>query len=101
MNNLGGSGIGLWNEEDEFYYDVLHTPGGRFLPLKVRSLVGLMPLLAVETIQWQLIDALPDSRRASNGICSIGPSSQFGFRAGRNRVHGRTPARRRSPAVIA
>jgi hypothetical protein len=59
MNNLGGKGIGLWNEEDEFYYDVLHTPGGRYLPLKVRSLVGLMPLLAVETIQWQLIDTLP------------------------------------------
>ena len=59
MNNVGGSGIGLWNEEDEFYYDVLHTPGGRYLPLKVRSLVGLMPLLAVETIQWQLIEALP------------------------------------------
>src|SRR5438309_3716176 len=59
MNNLGGSGIGLWNEEDEFYYDVLHTPGGRYLPLKVRSIVGLMPLLAVETIQWQLIDQLP------------------------------------------
>ena len=57
MNNLGG--CGLWDEEDEFYYDVLHTPGGRFLPLKVRSLVGLMPLLAVETIQWQLIEALP------------------------------------------
>jgi hypothetical protein len=59
MNNLGGSGIGLWNEEDEFYYDVLHTPGGRYFPLRVRSLVGLMPLLAVETIQWQLIDAMP------------------------------------------
>jgi hypothetical protein len=59
MNNLGGSGIGLWNEEDEFYYDVLHTPGRRNLPLKVRSIVGLMPLLAVETIQWQLIDTLP------------------------------------------
>ena len=59
MNELGGSGIGLWNEEDEFYYDVLHTPGGRYFPLKVRSIVGLMPLLAVETIQWQLIDALP------------------------------------------
>jgi hypothetical protein len=57
MNNLGG--VGLWDEEDAFYYDVLHTPGGRFLPLKVRSIVGLMPLLAVETIQWQLIDALP------------------------------------------
>jgi len=59
MNDLGGCGIGLWNEEDEFYYDVLHTPGGRYLPLKVRSIVGLMPLLAVETIQWQLIDQLP------------------------------------------
>jgi Glycosyl hydrolase family 63 C-terminal domain len=57
MNRLGG--CGLWDEEDEFYYDVLHTPGGRFLPLKVRSLVGLMPLLAVETVQWQLIEALP------------------------------------------
>jgi Glycosyl hydrolase family 63 C-terminal domain len=62
MNNLGGEGIGLWNEEDAFYYDVLRTPGGRFLPLKIRSVVGLMPLLAVETIQWQLIDALPGFR---------------------------------------
>jgi hypothetical protein len=59
MNNLGGSGIGLWNEEDEFYYDVLHTPGGRYFPLKVRSVVGLLPLLAVDTIQPTLIDALP------------------------------------------
>ena len=59
MNNLGGKGIGLWDEEDEFYYDVLHTPGGRYLPLKVRSLVGLLPLLAVETVQPQLIEALP------------------------------------------
>jgi hypothetical protein len=59
MNNLGGQGIGLWDEEDEFYYDVLHTPGGRYLPLRVRSIVGLLPLFAVETIQPQLIDALP------------------------------------------
>jgi len=59
MNKLCGKGIGLWDEQDEFYYDVLHTPGGRNLPLRVRSLVGLMPLLAVETVQWQLIEALP------------------------------------------
>jgi len=59
MNKLCGKGVGLWDEEDEFYYDVLHTPGGRNLPLRVRSLVGLMPLLAVETVQWQLIEALP------------------------------------------
>ena len=62
MNDLGGKGVGLWNEEDEFYYDVLHTPGGRVVPLKVRSLVGLMPLLAVETIQPQLIDELSGFR---------------------------------------
>ena len=33
MNNLGGKGIGLWDEPDEFYYDVLHMPDGRYLPL--------------------------------------------------------------------
>jgi hypothetical protein len=59
MNNLGGKGIGLWDEEDEFYYDVLHTPGGRYFRVRVRSLIGLMPLLAVETIEPELLDALP------------------------------------------
>ena len=59
MNNAGGKGIGLWDEKDEFFYDVLHTPGGRFMPLRVRSLVGLMPLLAVETIEPELLDAMP------------------------------------------
>ena len=46
-----GQGIGLWDEADEFFYDVLHTPDIGYLPLRVRSLVGLMPLLAVETIE--------------------------------------------------
>jgi len=59
MNNLGGQGIGLWDDTDEFYYDVLHMPDGRYLPLRVRSLVGLMPLLAVETIEPELLDAMP------------------------------------------
>ena len=63
MNSLGGKGIGLWNEEDEFYYDVLHTPGGRYFPLKVRSIVGLLPLLAVDVLQPQLIEALPGFKR--------------------------------------
>ncbi|PYL05630.1 MAG: glucosidase, partial [Verrucomicrobia bacterium] len=63
MNKLCGKGIGLWDEEDEFYYDVLHTPGGRFFPLKVRSLVGLMPLLAVDTIQAEVIDSVPYFKR--------------------------------------
>ncbi|MBA3961163.1 MAG: glucosidase [Chthoniobacterales bacterium] len=59
MNNVGGKGIGLWDEPDEFFYDVLHLPGDRYLPLRVRSLVGLMPLLAVETIEPELLEAMP------------------------------------------
>ena len=59
MNNVGGKGIGLWDETDEFFYDVLHLPNEQFLPLRVRSLVGLMPLLAVETIEPELLDAMP------------------------------------------
>ena len=59
MNNAGGQGIGLWDESDEFFYDILHTPGGRYLPLRVRSLVGLMPLLAVEVIEPELLEAMP------------------------------------------
>ena len=60
LNNIGGDGIALWDEEDEFFYDVLHTPDDRMQRLRVRSLVGLIPLLAVETIEPQLLDALPD-----------------------------------------
>jgi hypothetical protein len=44
------TGLGLWNEEDGFFYDKLSTPDGRQMPLKVRSLVGLLPLLAMETL---------------------------------------------------
>jgi hypothetical protein len=50
MTNIGGDGIGLWDEEDEFYYDVLHLPDGKRIPLRVRSLVGLIPLFAVEVL---------------------------------------------------
>ena len=63
MNNLGGQGIGLWDETDEFYYDVLHLPDRRYLPLRVRSLVGLMPLLAVETIEPELLQAMPGFKK--------------------------------------
>jgi len=62
LNNIGGEGISLWDDEDEFFYDVLHTDAGS-LRLKVRSLVGLIPLLAVETIEPDLLDALPNFRR--------------------------------------
>ena len=60
LNNIGGEGISLWDEEDQFFYDVLHLPDGSHVPLKVRSLVGFIPLLAVETIEPDLLDALPE-----------------------------------------
>lgn len=59
MNNIGGEKIELWNREDGFFYDVLHLPNGETFPLKVRSLVGLIPLFAVETLDFELIDRLP------------------------------------------
>ena len=52
-------GVSLWDEEDGLFYDVLHLPGGRAIRLKVRSLVGLMPLLAVETLDPEIMDAMP------------------------------------------
>jgi hypothetical protein len=51
MNNLAGEGIHLWDEQDGFYYDVLHLPNGERFPLRVRSMVGLIPLFAVETLE--------------------------------------------------
>ncbi|QOJ16181.1 MAG: glucosidase [Phycisphaeraceae bacterium] len=60
MNTLGGSG--LWDEEDGFYYDQLHVDS-RVTPLKVRSMVGLIPLIAVEILEDSVIDRLPGFRR--------------------------------------
>lgn len=63
MNNLGGEGIDLWDDEDGFYYDVLHLPDGNHFPLKVRSMVGLIPLFAVETLEPELMKRLPSFTR--------------------------------------
>jgi hypothetical protein len=60
MNNIADEGIGLWCDRDEFYYDVLNLPDTRSTPLKVRSMVGLIPLFAVETLEHELMEALPD-----------------------------------------
>ena len=49
-NHVGPQEVGLWDEEDGFFYDVLRRPDGSSIPLKVRSLVGLMPLVAATVI---------------------------------------------------
>ncbi len=60
MNTLGGTG--LWDEEDGFYYDQLHVDG-RSSPLKVRSLVGAIPLIAVEVVDSEQVDKLPGFKK--------------------------------------
>ena len=59
MNSLGGTG--LWDERDGFYYDHLHLDG-RIIPLRARSLVGLVPLMTVEVLTQKSIDRLPGFR---------------------------------------
>ena len=56
MNTLGGTG--LWDEEDGFYYDQLHVDG-KHVPLRIRSMVGLIPLYAVEVLEADVIKKLP------------------------------------------
>ena len=63
MHNVGENGIDLWDPHDGFYYDVMHLPDGRRTPLKIRSMVGLIPLFAVETLESEAVDRLPGFKR--------------------------------------
>jgi hypothetical protein len=63
MNDLGTDGLELWNEEDGFYYDVLHHDHKTQIPLKVRSMVGLIPLFGIVILESELIDKLPSFKR--------------------------------------
>jgi hypothetical protein len=59
MNNVAGGGIQLWDEEDGFFYDVLHMPDGTSAPMKVRSMVGLIPLFAVDNLEPSVLERFP------------------------------------------
>jgi hypothetical protein len=63
MNHLGGDGNSLWNEEDGFFYDVLYTPNVGHAPMKIRSMVGIIPLFAVETLEPFFVNRLPGFKR--------------------------------------
>jgi len=63
MNHRGNDGIGLWDEMDGFFYDVLRFPDGRKYPMRIRSMVGLIPLFAVETLEPELLERLPGFKR--------------------------------------
>ena len=63
INHLGRNNTGMWDEVDGFFYDVLHFEDGGHLPLKIRSMVGLIPLYAVETLDPAIINKLPGFKR--------------------------------------
>ena len=60
ISTFGEDGVSLWDDADKFFYDVLHTPDGRTTPLRVRSMVGLIPLFAVETLEPELLERVPE-----------------------------------------
>lgn len=63
MSNISAEGISLWDDEDSFFYDVFHVKGKESKRMKVRSIVGLIPLFAVEPIREDLFDQLPEFKK--------------------------------------
>ena len=73
MQSLGGDDISLWDEEDQFYYDMLHLPNNDSKLLKIRSMVGLIPLFAVEILTPELLEKLPDFKRRVEWVLNNRP----------------------------
>ncbi len=63
MCHRGEDGLSMWDEEDGFFYDVLHMPDDSHVPLKLRSMVGLIPLFAVGTLEPEMLERMPGFRR--------------------------------------
>lgn len=73
MENLGGTKNGLWNDEDGFFYDLLQLNNGDSKSLKLRSIVGLIPLFAVEIVEHDLLIKLPNFRARMEWILKNKP----------------------------
>ncbi|HZO28598.1 MAG TPA: glucosidase [Chloroflexota bacterium] len=89
MNNLVEAGFGLWSEEDGFYYDILHQEHGQFLPVKVRSIVGLTPLFAVETLEPDILERLPNFAARFHWFINHRPALAANVASLERRVAGR------------
>jgi hypothetical protein len=80
LNRIGENWTGSWDNEEGFFYDILAMPDGRYIPVKVRSLVGLTTLFAVLVLKKDLLEKLPDFHkrlkwfqqyRKDNGHCLV------------------------------
>jgi hypothetical protein len=63
MNNISGESISLWNDEDNFFYDIFHLPGKDPEVMKVKSIVGIIPFFAVEPIREEMFEGLPEFKK--------------------------------------
>jgi len=86
MKRMGGRNYNLWDEEDGFFYDVLRYPDGHFEKLRVRSMVGLIPLYAVERLETKWIDQFPEFTRNLNWFLE---NRQDVVQHCVNRIHGK------------
>jgi hypothetical protein len=60
LNRIGENWTGSWDDEEGFFYDILSMPDGKYIPVKVRSLVGLSTLFATLVLKKDMLDKLPD-----------------------------------------
>jgi hypothetical protein len=88
MNDLGGEGIRLWDEEDGFYYDVLHLPSGKQCPMKVRSMVGLVPLFAVTILEPERVERFSGFSRRMQWFLDNHPDARHHIEMSRHSEHG-------------
>jgi len=73
MTNVGNTALDLWDEEDEFYYDALNTPDGGHELLKVRTMVGLIPMFAVEVLDEDVLTSAPQFLERMNWLLTNRP----------------------------
>ena len=89
MHNIGDGNISLWDEKDSFYYDVIHMDDGSSRRLRVRSLVGIIPLFAVEVMNKELFDNLSEFKERANRIIRTRPDlAALISRIGETNDHG-------------
>ncbi len=77
MNHIGTSATELWDETDGFFYDMLHLPDDHHLRLKVRSIVGLIPLFAVEPLEPETLELLPNFKRRMEWFIRNRPTLKY------------------------
>jgi hypothetical protein len=78
INKMGSQDQGLWDEEDGFYYDVINLRNGNTLPIKVHSMVGIIPLFAVMTIDSYVLEKLPAFQKRLNWFLQNRPDLLHG-----------------------